>query len=47
MKLPQVFLKLAKLFLENGYNLYMVGGTSRDYHLNKEILDVAIGNSCL
>ena len=39
MKLPQVFLKLAKLFLDNGYNLYMVGGTSRDYLLNKEILD--------
>ena len=39
MQLPQVFLKLSKLFLDNGYNLYMVGGTSRDYLLNKEILD--------
>ena len=37
--LPKIFLELANLFSDNGFNLYMVGGTSRDYLLNKEILD--------
>ena len=39
MNLPKVFLDLAKLFNDNGFRLYMVGGTSRDYLLGKEILD--------
>ena len=28
-----------KIFNENGFRLFMIGGTSRDYLLNKEILD--------
>lgn len=39
MSLPKVFLELSKIFNDNGYKLYMVGGTSRDYLLGKEILD--------
>ena len=39
MKLPSIFIELSKLFEENGFSLYMVGGTSRDYLLEKEILD--------
>ena len=39
MKLPKIFLELSKLFKENGFKLYMVGGTSRDCLLEKEILD--------
>ena len=35
----EIFLKLAKLFNSNGYRLYMVGGTTRDYLLDKEVLD--------
>lgn len=34
-----IFNKLAKLFNDNGYRLFMVGGTVRDYLLNKEVLD--------
>lgn len=34
-----VFLSLAKLFNDNGYRLYMVGGTTRDYLLDKEVCD--------
>ncbi|HBM70175.1 MAG TPA: hypothetical protein DD377_02105 [Firmicutes bacterium] len=37
--LPEIFLKLAKLYEENGFSLYMVGGTSRDFLLGKEISD--------
>lgn len=33
------FDKLKKIFNENGFRLYMVGGTSRDYLLNLEIKD--------
>ena len=33
------FISLAKLFRENGYKLYLVGGTVRDYLLNKELSD--------
>ena len=39
MTLPKIFLQLADLFNSNNFNLYMVGGTARDYLLNKEILD--------
>lgn len=39
MALPIVFTNLAKIFKENGYSLYMVGGTSRDYLLGNEIKD--------
>ena len=35
----EIFSKLAKLFNENGYRLYMIGGTTRDYLLNKEVFD--------
>ena len=33
------FLKLAHLFNANGFRLYMVGGTTRDYLLDKDVLD--------
>lgn len=36
MDLPRVFLQYAELFARNGFALYMVGGTSRDYMLGKE-----------
>lgn len=39
MNLPRIFVSLARIFKENGYSLYMVGGTTRDYLLNKKILD--------
>ena len=35
----EVFKKLAKLFNDNNYRLFMIGGTSRDYLLNKEVYD--------
>lgn len=35
----EIFNKLAKLFNDNGYRLYMIGGTTRDYLLNKEVFD--------
>ena len=34
-----LFIKLANLFEENGFKLFMVGGTSRDYLLGKEVYD--------
>lgn len=34
-----IFNKLANLFNENGFSLFMIGGTSRDYLLNLEVLD--------
>lgn len=34
-----IFKKLAKLFNENGFSLFMIGGTSRDYLLNLEVYD--------
>lgn len=34
-----LFKALAKLFKENGFSLFMIGGTSRDYLLNLEVLD--------
>ena len=39
MELPKVYLELEKIFSQNGYVLFMVGGTSRDYLLGREILD--------
>ena len=39
VELPKVYLELEKLFSENGYSLFMVGGTSRDFLLGKEIED--------
>ena len=35
----EIFIQLAKLFNSNGHRLYMIGGTTRDYLLNKEVLD--------
>ena len=35
----EIFTKLAKLFNDNGYRLFMIGGTTRDYLLNKEVYD--------
>lgn len=35
----EIFLSLAKLFNKNGYRLYMIGGTTRDFLLGKEVLD--------
>ena len=37
-----VFKKLANIFKKNGYRLYLVGGTVRDYLLNKELADMDI-----
>ena len=34
-----IFKKLAKLFNENGFSLFMIGGTSRDYLLKLEVYD--------
>lgn len=34
-----IFKSLAKIFKENGFSLFMIGGTSRDYLLNLEVLD--------
>ena len=34
-----IFVNLAKLFEKHGYALYMVGGTSRDFLLGREVLD--------
>ena len=39
MKNP-IFEHFKSLFNENGFRLYMVGGTSRDYLLNIDILDL-------
>ncbi len=35
----EIFEKLKVKFNENGYRLYMIGSTSRDYLLNNQILD--------
>ena len=34
-----IFKRLAKLFNENGFSLFMIGGTSRDYLLKLEVYD--------
>ena len=38
--LPRVFLKYAEIFANNGYSLYMVGGSTRDYLLNLPVRDL-------
>ena len=38
--LPKAFLEYAKLFEKNGFSLYMVGGSSRDYLLGLPSLDL-------
>lgn len=35
----KIFDSLAKLFNSHGFRLYVIGGTSRDYLLNKELTD--------
>ena len=35
----EIFTKLAKLFNDNGYRLFIIGGTSRDYLLNRKVDD--------
>ena len=35
----EIFTTLAKLFNDNGFRLYMIGGTTRDYLLKKEVFD--------
>lgn len=35
----EIFVNLAKLFNSYGYRLYMIGGTTRDYLLGREVLD--------
>lgn len=35
----KVFDELANIFSKNGFSLFMIGSTSRDYLLNKEIFD--------
>lgn len=35
----EIFLKLAKLFNDNGYRLFMIGGTTRDYLLSLDVYD--------
>lgn len=34
-----IFKSLAKIFKENGFSLFMIGGTSRDYLLKLDVLD--------
>ena len=36
----EAYLKLARIYLDNGYNLYLVGGTVRDFLLNKPLGDM-------
>ena len=40
LMLPKVFLQFAKRFEENGFALYMIGGSSRDYLLGIPSLDL-------
>ena len=35
----EIFNQLSKLFNENGYRLYIIGGTSRDFLLGLDVLD--------
>lgn len=42
-----IFKKLAKLFKVHGYNLYMVGGTSRDYIMSRHTLDLDLATDAL
>ena len=36
----EAYLKLARVYLDHGYNLYLVGGTVRDFLLNKPLGDM-------
>lgn len=38
----EAFLSLSKIFKANGYNLYLVGGTVRDFLLHKELTDLDV-----
>ena len=38
----EVFIKLANLFNENGFSLYLVGGSTRDYLLNRPLSDMDV-----
>ena len=40
MELPSAFLELSRLFKDNGFSLYMVGGSSRDLLLGLPVLDL-------
>lgn len=35
----EIFTKLVNIFKENGYRLYMIGGTTRDYLLGLDVFD--------
>lgn len=35
----EIFTKLVSIFKENGYRLYMIGGTTRDYLLGLDVFD--------
>lgn len=35
----EIYLKLSKIFKENGFNLYMIGGTTRDFLLGLDVFD--------
>ena len=35
----EIFISLAKKFNENGFRLYMIGGTTRDFLLGEDVLD--------
>ncbi len=39
MNLPSPFLNLAHIYEEHGFNLYLVGGSTRDFLLNRPFLD--------
>lgn len=38
--LPEIYLRFAKIFKENGFSLYLVGGSVRDYLLGLEVRDL-------
>ena len=37
--MDEIFNYLANIFILNGFSLFMIGSSSRDYLLNKEISD--------
>ena len=46
MKIEQYY-ALAKIFKDNGYNLYLVGGATRDMLLNREVSDYDLVSDAL
>jgi len=42
-----IFLKLAKLFKQNGFELYLVGGSARDYILGRDTEDLDLATDAL